>query len=98
MMKNNKSSQPEPQCISLFSFGDQNKTLSKHTSSLTFQLEVTQHLLSYIKIKNWNRDFRQPQPKKVEFIAKQKWAYLEPKTNICKNNPQFDCSLIESQI
>ena len=29
-----------PQCVSLFSFGDQNKTLSKHTT-LTLKMEVT---------------------------------------------------------
>ena len=65
--------------------------ISKHFSLS----EPTHNVLtqSYIKIKTWNRDFRPTRPNKVESIAKQKWPYLEPKTNIHNNDPYIQAAI-----
>ena len=65
--------------------------ISKHFSLS----EPTHNVLtqSYIKIKTCNRGFRPTRPNKVESIAKQKWPYLEPKTNIHKNDPYIQAAI-----
>ena len=65
--------------------------ISKHFSVS----EPTHNVLtqSYIKIKNWNRDFRPTRPNKVESIAKQKWPTLNPKQIIHKNDPYIQAAI-----
>ena len=72
----------------------QENHLHHHEISKHFSVsEPTHNVLAQCYIKS----------NKVEFIAKQKWPYLQPETNIQKHDryidkPQFDWSLIESQV
>ena len=75
---------------------NQENHLHHHEISKHFSVsEPTHNVLtqSYIKIKNWNRDFRPTRPNKVESVAKQRWPYLESKTNIHENDPYIQAAI-----